>query len=178
MNLLETIETSKTWTCPKTGWWKVICVGGGASLTYNSNNNTAIGEDGEATSFGTHLTALGGEANVDDSLVFLFKEAFIGFDVANINLYGTIADTRKVIHTYGRSGTTGTATSTSGFKGAPKCGRIKVGITHIDKGEIVACSVGRAVPPTVTSGSVSEGNIKGATGTDGVIVVQYLGAEV
>ena len=28
MQYIEYIEESKTWTCQKTGKWKVICVGG------------------------------------------------------------------------------------------------------------------------------------------------------
>ena len=34
MNYIQYIEESKSWTCPKSGVWKVICVGGGASGGY------------------------------------------------------------------------------------------------------------------------------------------------
>ena len=62
----ETIETSKTWTCPKSGVWKVICVGGGgAGLSYYNDSTNSIGTAGGTTSFGSILSASGGISGTD-----------------------------------------------------------------------------------------------------------------
>lgn len=55
------IKSSQTWTCPKAGAWKVVCVGGGASggLTFYPNVS-ALQSAGGTTSFGSLLSAPGG----------------------------------------------------------------------------------------------------------------------
>ena len=65
----ETIEESKTWVCPKSGIWKVICVGGGgAGLSYASESTNYIGTAGGTTSFGSILSASGGMSGADVNL--------------------------------------------------------------------------------------------------------------
>lgn len=55
------IKSSQTWTCPKAGAWKVVCVGGGASggVTFHPNVS-ALQSAGGTTSFGSLLSAPGG----------------------------------------------------------------------------------------------------------------------
>ncbi len=55
------IKSSQTWTCPKAGAWKVVCVGGGASGGIIFHENTsALQSAGGTTSFGNLLSAPGG----------------------------------------------------------------------------------------------------------------------
>lgn len=60
------IKSSQTWTCPKTGPWKVICVGGGASggIIVGSSSIIPLQQAGGTTSFGNLLSALGGQVVV------------------------------------------------------------------------------------------------------------------
>lgn len=55
------IKSSQTWTCPKAGAWKIVCVGGGASggVTF-AHNVSALQSAGGTTSFGSLLSAPGG----------------------------------------------------------------------------------------------------------------------
>ncbi len=55
------IKSSQTWTCPKAGAWKIVCVGGGASGGIIFHENTsALQSAGGTTSFGNLLSAPGG----------------------------------------------------------------------------------------------------------------------
>ena len=63
MNHFEAITVSKTWTCPKTGIYKIIAVGGGTSSAFlfkNSKSSQHVCISGGNTTFGNKLTALGG----------------------------------------------------------------------------------------------------------------------
>ena len=61
MGKIQYIEASQNWICPKTGSYKVICVGGGGG-------NGA----GSTTSFGTYLSARGGDiATIAESTALL-----------------------------------------------------------------------------------------------------------
>lgn len=61
MQYLHYVEESKSWTCPKSGIWKVICVGGGATACLQSQEAAGyLGFQGGATSFGTYVSADGG----------------------------------------------------------------------------------------------------------------------
>lgn len=63
MNHFEVITASKTWTCPKTGIYKIIAVGGGTSSAFlfkNSKSSQHVCISGGNTTFGNKLTALGG----------------------------------------------------------------------------------------------------------------------
>ena len=61
MQYIQYIEESKTWTCPKSGIWKVICVGGGATACLQSNEAAGyLGFQGGSTSFGAYVSADGG----------------------------------------------------------------------------------------------------------------------
>ena len=61
MQYLHYIEESKSWTCPKSGVWKVICVGGGATACLQSQEAAGyLGFQGGSTSFGSYVAADGG----------------------------------------------------------------------------------------------------------------------
>lgn len=61
MQYLHYIEESKSWTCPKSGVWKVICVGGGATACLQATEAAGyLGFQGGATSFGSYVAADGG----------------------------------------------------------------------------------------------------------------------
>lgn len=66
MKYFEVITASKTWTCPKSGIYKIIAVGGGSSHAVRCDFTTTepvsetIYTAGGVTSFGSVLTAKGG----------------------------------------------------------------------------------------------------------------------
>lgn len=69
MKYFEVITSDTTWTCPKTGMWKIIAVGGGSSGVvrgYSGSSYSVVTKDvtlysnGGDTLFGTDLTANGG----------------------------------------------------------------------------------------------------------------------
>ncbi|MCD7730456.1 MAG: hypothetical protein LUI05_03045 [Oscillospiraceae bacterium] len=61
MQYLEMITASKTWECPKTGVYKITCVGGGASGGYTASATEIYAPvSGGITSFGDLVTAAGG----------------------------------------------------------------------------------------------------------------------
>ena len=60
MNYIHYIESTQEWTCPKSGKWKVICVGGGGSGYTEYSSKIYTGNPGGTTSFGTYLSANGG----------------------------------------------------------------------------------------------------------------------
>ena len=65
MKHIHYIKSSQEWVCPKSGKWKIICIGGGSSggmgLSLGSAAPMAVHNRGGATSFGSYLTAAGGE---------------------------------------------------------------------------------------------------------------------
>lgn len=102
MEYIQYIEESQTWKCPKTGKWKITCVGGGASGTaccnfriryYNSSsssgssdvdvNNCILNAAGGASSFGKHISAGGGESISTEILVakgrYLGQPGYLGY---------------------------------------------------------------------------------------------------
>lgn len=63
MQYIYYLEESQTWVCPKSGRWKVICVGGGSTIAYVSSQSgctSGITCNGESTSFGNYLSVNGG----------------------------------------------------------------------------------------------------------------------
>lgn len=167
MQYIEYIEESKTWTCPKTGKWKVICVGGGGCY-YNTQGKA----DGSSTSFGTYLIASGGVSLLKATTKITL---FFGYAGVNSNSYGqpieisaanealSTTDIHKLLKSncfgYGASyGDSGTATN----------GQVKTTIIDIPKDEKIACTIGKG-------GIISGHETWGSLGGDGVIIVQYLG---
>ena len=183
MTHIEWIESSKTWICPKSGKYKVICVGGGASgacKVSGGTQQTIASKAGGTTSFGSYLSANGGAAaelveNVHYASGF---PGFTGFNYGgapSIALKdGVSALATMVLNEGGIPGKTtapgyGAGGGAIGFAvGAGNAGRIKVTIVDLEVGQNVACTIG-------TGGSSNSAEYI-AAGADGVIVVQYLGA--
>lgn len=74
MEYIQYIEESKTWVCPKTGKYKVICVGGGGTgVLYTDSTEAAsqyIYQNGAPTSFGNYLTVSGSQINNPQTTLF------------------------------------------------------------------------------------------------------------
>ena len=85
------IKSSQTWTCPKSGAWKIICVGGGSSGGLGMQGNNGIGtiiNNGGTTSFASILSASGGINGIKPngsyaSLGANFIGGFGGYDGVN-----------------------------------------------------------------------------------------------
>lgn len=83
------IKSSQTWTCPKAGVWKIVCVGGGASggVTF-SPNVSALQSTGGTTSFGSLLSAPGGTIESVCSIGVKSCGGYGGYDGMN---YGGVS---------------------------------------------------------------------------------------
>ena len=165
MQYLHYIEESKSWTCPKSGIWKVICVGGGASGGYYIIPSIAtVQHTGGTTSFGSYLSAEGGAKRcIPNPSNGQIPESFnpsgtgsygmamgqIGYDGTNCAVtdggnrgYGAGGDAcvRKfdVLPSSG-----GSRTSIKGVNAGGTCGKVKSIIIDIDQGVSVACTIGK-----------------------------------
>ena len=180
----ETIETSKTWTCPKSGIWKVICVGGGgAGFTYRDSDESSIGTAGGTTSFGSILSASGGMSGVDinkdkitlsDSSAYSIRRAMgiNGYNGAGV--YG--AESGEYIGSgYGASGGAGYTSTNAKVRHSGLPGDVKSVITDISEGTSIACTIGAG--GTVATISTIPDTIA-FPGKSGAIIVQYLGSEM
>lgn len=189
------IEESQTWICPKAGRYKVICVGGGASggFYYNYNNVTekTIPVPGKTTSFGDVISADGGMSAWDYATGVASVSGYGGYDGFNYGGCGVLGADKTAtcngnatIPAY----TGGTATSAIGWGAgggaaptsasgnagsgciAGRAGKIKTTIVLIDENENIPCTIG-------AGGIASESaHANVASGADGVIIIQYLGA--
>ena len=180
----ETIETSKTWTCPKSGVWKVICVGGGgAGLSYYDDNSCAIGTAGGTTSFGSILSASGGISGIDinkDKITFSDSSAYYIRRSMGINGYNGAeaygATSGEYIGSgYGASGGAGYINANVKVRHSGLPGDVKSVITDISEGTSIACTIGPG--GTITT----KGNVRmtiAFPGKSGAIIVQYLGSEM
>lgn len=104
MKYFEVITSDTTWTCPKTGMWKIIAVGGGSSgvvRIYRGQNNNNLGKkdatlysNGGDTLFGTDLTANGGivvngyKGRIENTVYTGFCYMTGGAGGYNLNTYG------------------------------------------------------------------------------------------
>lgn len=180
MQYLYYIEESKSWTCPKSGIWKVICVGGGgAGLTYYTDTAYSIGTAGGTTSFGSILSASGGISGTDvnkdkiemtdSNYSVRYAMGINGYNGAGV--YG--AESGEYIGSgYGASGGAGYTNTNVKVRHSGLPGDVKSVITDISEGTSIACTIGAG--GTVTN--------KGITiafpGKSGAIIVQYLGSEM
>lgn len=179
----ETIEESKTWVCPKTGIWKVICVGGGgAGFTYRDNDKSSIGTAGGTTSFGSILSASGGMSGVDinkNKAQFFESNYNIRYTVGingynGAGVYG--AELGEYIGSgYGASGGAGAPNGSSYSHNSGLPGDVKSVITDISEGTSIACTIG-AGGTVATIGT--NPNTIAFPGKSGAIIVQYLGSEM
>ena len=183
MQYLHYIEESKSWTCPKSGVWKVICIGGGgAGLSYRGDNENSIGTAGGTTSFGSILSASGGISGVDinkDKITFSDSSAYSIRRAMGINGYNGAeaygATSGEYIGSgYGASGGASyKGNEASRHSGLP--GDVKSVITDISEGTSIACTIGSG--GTVTNNGSNTGTIA-FPGKSGAIIVQYLGSEM
>ena len=194
MTHIEWIESSKTWTCPKSGKYKVICVGGGASGgVKNTGSSTTVQPSvaGGTTSFGSILSAAGGTSSGaickvgsnpavvggyggwdginyggTPAIVDAKEGTFAAVAVGN----GGMANTSDLAsyHTTGVGYGAGGGAGSSVNYGIPGfAGKIKTTIVDIEMGETITCTIGAGG---------TKPNSYAASGANGVIVVQYLGA--
>lgn len=161
----ETIETSKTWTCPKSGVWKVICVGGGASGGYYGASSKIVAQHtGGTTSFGSYLSAQGGAKrcvpnpsngqmpeNFNLSYVGSYGMAMgqIGYDGTNCAVtdggncgYGAGGDACIRDFAILRKGG-GSSDVVDGANVGGSCGKVKSIVIYIEQGTSVACTIGK-----------------------------------
>ena len=176
----ETIETSKTWTCPKSGVWKVICVGGGgAGLSYYNGTSFSIGTAGGTTSFGSILSASGGISGTDvnkdkiemadSNYSIRYAMGINGYNGAGV--YG--AESGEYIGSgYGASGGAGYVNTNAKVRHSGLPGDVKSVITDISEGTSIACTIGSGGTVTTDKYAVA------FPGKSGAIIVQYLGSEM
>lgn len=166
MQYLHYIEESKSWTCPKSGIWKVICVGGGASGGYYimSSKIATVQHTGGTTSFGSYLSAEGGAKRcVPNPSNGQISESFTpsgtgsyGMAMGQIGYDGTnCAVTDGGNRGYGAGGDAcvlkfdvlpssgGSRASIKGVNVGGTCGKVKSIIIGIDQGVSVACTIGK-----------------------------------
>lgn len=174
----ETIEESKTWVCPKSGIWKVICVGGGgAGSAHYTDNDFIIGTSGETTSFGNYISAVGGISgeNINGGTVNYTREAKT--TAFGINGYNGVAEygspSGDYIGTgYGASGGACSSIATTYNAGLP--GSVKSTIIDIGEGTSIPCTIGAGGGVTKTG----KQSLNAWPGKSGAIIVQYLGSEM
>ena len=197
MKYIDWLKESQTWTCPKAGKWKVICVGGGASGGLYDSTENAVKltptTAGGTTSFGSIIAANGAPSTSDYGLhgYATQKAGVSGYGGYTGTSYGGVPMTGAVaINTeFGAAGGTGNAAvHASGNPGsavgygagggaaslsaelsviAGRAGSIESTIVDLDEGQTIMCTVGKG-------GQTTDPATMGS-GADGVIVVQYLG---
>lgn len=175
MKHLEYITTTRTWTCPATGAWKIICVGGGAS----GKGENSTGVSGNRTSFGTYFAAEGGRVQSSDNrakgtggyggytgMAYGGSPGMVFGDLkAACPASGNGGGVYSTGFGYGAGG--GAWHSTYNEGACPGgAGRMECMIVDLVEGETVACTVG--------TGGAGPGGYATA-GNAGVIVAQYLG---
>lgn len=179
----ETIEESKTWTCPKSGIWKVICVGGGgAGSAHNAAVVLAIGTSGKTTSFGNYISAVGGISGEDINGGSNHTRA-ANTPAFGINGYNGAAEygspSGDYIGTgYGASG--GAYSKDGAISNAGLPGNVKSIIIDIDAGTSIPCTIGAggSVTKTGTGNDSAKAGTNAWPGKSGAIIVQYLGSEM
>lgn len=167
MQYLHYIEESKSWTCPKSGVWKVICVGGGASGGYYGALSKIVAQHtGGTTSFGSYLSAQGGAKRCvpnpsngqisKDYTSSPFEVGSYGMAMGQIGYDGTnCAVTDGGNHGYGAGGDAyisdfaifrkdgRTSDQVKGVNVGGTCGKVKSIVIDIEQGTSVACTIGK-----------------------------------
>ena len=177
MTYSETIKASKTWTCPKSGIYKIICVGGGGSGAASIKNladTVTSGTAGGTTAFGTYLSASGGATGADaytKGYINNGGSAINGYNGASV--YGTPNTASVTGCGYGASGRAYSKAGNTFITGGQP-GEVVSGIFDIDVGKQVACTVGKGGIGTTVSDGTSNA-VYCYPGADGAIMIQYLG---
>lgn len=195
MAYFKIIEASTTWTCPKSGDYKVICVSAG-----NSASVSGSASKGGSTSFGSLLTANAPEAVLCGLLAS--EAPMDGYSINNSN-YGKVSavvetiridacieqetntDLNRIIYRYPCVGTgVGYGAGGVGFQGKNNfgglCGGMKMEIFSLKEGSEYAITIGQGVlgrqfnisTSTLSSGETKYTNYYCAAGSDGVVIIQ------
>lgn len=161
MGYMKVIESSTTWTCPKTGSYKIICVAGG-----EGGGDLGATTGGESTSFGEYVTASGNWGGyLEKYTVSNFTGSFSGRNGYTFLEYGGINNAEII----GDSNNNSILYQSIGYGaggGGPYpggCGKLKIGIVTLNENDTVKCTIGAG-----GSGSTQSGK-------PGVIVIQYQG---
>ena len=165
MQYLHYIEESKTWVCPKSGVWKIICIGGGGA---GAASNKAIGQSGGTTSFGSILSANGGAVGNPTENSRVGEISINGYNGAVG--YGT---QNTIHHTGFGYGGAGGAAGKAGRFYTGKPGELKSVIVDISEGTSIACTIGLGGEGASLKDSST--TYKSFAGANGAIIVQYLG---
>lgn len=173
------IKSSQTWTCPKAGAWKIVCVGGGASggMTFGGNVS-ALQSSGGTTSFGNLLSAPGGAAETVCTSGINCCGGYGGYD--GMNYGGTpiikVGDSTSASSSnggtlcgaglgcgagggFGSIGQinikNGTSQSTAHVYAVPgKCGGMTMGIFDLTLNQSIICTVGMSTKPTINASTL------------------------
>ena len=186
MTYCEMITASKTWSCPKAGRWKIICVGGGASGgigTISGTAETVQQNAGGTTSFGSYLSALGGTKDLHGGN-YDFVGGHGGYTGISYGGAGGIqvsktSFTSPVINgglprTTGIGYGAGGGSSISGSDNRPisgKCGEFKCIELDLTAGQSIACTIGVGGAAIPVSTNI---NMYATAGNSGVIVVRFI----
>lgn len=185
MTYYERITASKTWTCPKTGRYKIICVGGGASGGARPSNSEALKQNsGGTTSFGSYVSASGG-STVTSSVKGMGVGGFGGYTGIAYGGAGGMALGSNVSSSpalnggmvgytgvgYGAGGGIITDSFTNHI--APgKCGDLKVIELDLTANQSILCTIGTGgASISVTVGSYT---YTSTAGTAGCIDIRFI----
>lgn len=115
------IKSSQTWTCPKAGAWKIVCVGGGASggLAFYADVS-AFQSAGGTTSFGSLLSASGGAIETACPTLIKGCGGYGGYD--GMNYGGTPMIVQRVNTTDNTTAHLTPASGNGGVLGTPGLG--------------------------------------------------------
>lgn len=204
MKYIEWLKESQTWTCPKAGKWKVICVGGGASGgMYEEATSSGATEKtltpttaGGTTSFGSIIAADGAPSTSDYTahgysatrIAVSGYGGYTGTSYGGVPMVGGSSSSAE----FGTGGGSGNAavmafanpTAAVGYGAGGGAGQRYKGNFDVSpipgragsiESTIVDLEEGQAIMCTVGKGGQTTDATLMGSGADGVIVVQYLG---
>lgn len=204
MKYIEWLKEPQTWTCPKAGKWKVICVGGGASGgIYEKATGSGATEQaliatvaGGTTSFGSIIAADGAPSTSDYTTHGYSSEVvgvsgyggYTGVDYGGTPSIGNSTLRQEFGAAVGNknAGMYAIANPTAALgygAGGGAVGRLKTsydvspipGRAGSIESTIVDLDEGQTIMCTVGKGGQTTDATFMGSGADGVIVVQYLG---
>lgn len=187
MTYYERITASKTWTCPKTGRYKIICVGGGASGKVQTSADDSTGKQnaGGTTSFGSYVSVKGGAVTsaVQNVMAVGGYGGYTGvaYGGAGACIAATSSAASSAVINGGCFGETGlgqgagggaTSNNTSARIAPGRCGDLKVTELDLTANQSISCTIGTGGAAV----SVTDGNrtYTGTAGTAGCIDIRFI----
>lgn len=167
MQYIQYIEESKLWTCPKTGKYKITCVGGGGTgilYTWSAEAVTPyLYKNGGSTSFGKYLTALGSQ--IKDPQCSIFTDT-----TRHVSSYDNFSSFTNIGGYGGYDGVS--------YGGNPESVLLCGVYNQFINGSIGGNSGGSThyCPPDKNGGSISDANIPNNYGAGGFSKVKWLTA--